>query len=106
MSDVIYRLGPVPGVSRDYRRLAAVMKSVSVVCIVDYPRSTGGEALRDVAHTLYGPNGFWEIASRGHGYVTAFSEEEFIERCGEANVEWIIPKEEGGMQKAEIGNGN
>lgn len=83
--------------SRDYKLLVELMKKSSVICIVDYTASnTIIPALRDIAHTIYyanenGSDCWLSIDARGLGYVTAWNEDLFIDRCKDANVEFLIP---------------
>ena len=79
--------------SRDYERLADLMQTQSVVCIVDY-----GNDCRDVAHTLWSPSndgkGIWQLSGRGIGYIYGWNREDFIQQCGRANVEIILPNDQ------------
>jgi len=66
------------------------------MCIVDYKFTADGTEynFRDVGQTVYfekNGNGTWQISSRGNGYLTAFTEEEFIALCDILHVEFIKP---------------
>ena len=76
--------------SRDYERLADIMQTQSVVCIVDYMKDC-----RDVAHTLWSPSedgrGIWQLSARGIGYIYAWGRDDFICKCKHLNVDIIFP---------------
>lgn len=74
--------------SRDYVRLAELARTSSIICILDY------ETHRDVARTNYASRGaseWWQVSARGIGYITAFSQEDFMALCEHANLEFIEP---------------
>jgi hypothetical protein len=79
--------------NRDYERLADIMQTQSVVCIVDYMKDC-----RDVAHTIWSPSedgrGIWQLSARGIGYVYAWGREDFICKCRHLNVDIIFPNAE------------
>ena len=80
--------------SRDYRRLAALAREVSVVCFVDYHFRGVEGVMRDVARTTYrriDGGDFFEVSARGTGYLSASTEEEFVKRCEGLNLEFIDP---------------
>lgn len=82
--------------SKDYVWLAQEMKKQSIICIVDYSFNSDGKEylFRDVGQTVYfekNGHGTWQISSRGNGYLTGFSEEEFIKLCEIRHVEIIKP---------------
>lgn len=76
--------------SLDYERLAELMQSQSVVCIVD---SSVGEDCRDIAHTIFTPSKkpVWQICCRGTCYVYAWDVAGFVSTCKNRNVEFIVP---------------
>lgn len=84
-----YQLGEYGG-SRNYELLATLALQQSIICIVDYDND-----IRDVARTIYQDhhgNGCWNVSSRGMGYITAFSKDEFLAACKRKNLEFIEPR--------------
>lgn len=83
--------------SRDYKLLVELMKKSSVICIVDYTAgNTIIPAVRRIANTAYtadddGNDCWWSISTIGICYVVAWGEDMFIDRCKDANVEFLIP---------------
>lgn len=79
--------------SRDYKRLAEVMKTQSVICIVDYFEC------RDICKARFqewSTRLVFDIGVRGHSYICGFTEAELIEQCEKLNVEVIFPDEQEG----------
>ena len=82
--------------SRDYKKLAKDMKNQSIICMIDYSVSVGGErkTFRDVGRTAYfdrGPNSLFSIYGRGASFLKAFNEDDFLSLCESLNVEFIQP---------------
>jgi len=93
--DVIMELANYGG-SKDYKRLAELARTKSIICIVNYRYSEDKPPLRDVAQTMFQKHrerDFFQISARGNGYVTAFSEDDFIRMCEIQDVEFIEPTE-------------
>lgn len=80
--------------SKDYTRLLDLMKTQSIICIVDY-----GTDCRDVAHTIFESyerhpdNPLMQVSARGIGYLHTNSPSEFIRQCEKYNLEFIEPEE-------------
>jgi len=76
--------------NREYEKLADMMLTQSVVCILDY-----GKDCRDVAHTLWNPTqdgrGIWQLSARGVTYIYAWDRNDFIGQCARQNVDIIFP---------------
>lgn len=83
-----YTLAATYSGSRDYALLAELACADSIICIVDY------EGHRDIARTNYmrrGDQEMWSVSARGIGYITAFSQKDFISLCEHRNLEFIVP---------------
>jgi len=84
-------------VSKDYKRLYTLSQNQRIVCFVNYGEDF---SVRDVAITqgITKEDGSMVIASRGVGYIasskvgTQTAEEDFIEACKLANLEFIDPQ--------------
>lgn len=78
--------------SRDYEKLADLMQSQSVICIVDY------DECRDVAKTMFEKlqtgRAVWQISTRGTCYIYVWSIDGFMKQCKHLNVEFIIPSKQ------------
>jgi len=76
--------------SKNYEKLADLMRENSVICIVcqygDY---------RDVAHTTFSRNSFggetFQVSARGIGYILAGNQDDFIKHCEIYKLEFIEP---------------
>jgi hypothetical protein len=83
--------------SRDYVRLAELMKQASVLCLIDFDTTPNGVRWRDFAKTRYCQESDlteeYEIISNRILYVLEGSVEKFACRCEERNVEFIVPEE-------------
>lgn len=80
--------------SRDYKRLARLARQTSVICIVEYKASNTSSPIRDVAQTQFIPHrgdGFYQICARDRGYVIASDEDEFVQLCEQARIEFLEP---------------
>ena len=70
----------------NYLELVELMRSSSIICVVDY------DHCRDVAHTIYRNTSAgeeFEVSVRGLGYITAFSEDDFITGCKSLNLRYL-----------------
>lgn len=79
---------PYP-MSSDYTFLARYIRLHPVACILDW------RDCRDLAEASAMPLGdghCYSVGVRGRAYIHAFSEEEFIERCRELDLEFIDPR--------------
>ncbi|MFP3637828.1 helix-turn-helix domain-containing protein [Paraburkholderia sp. SIMBA_054] len=80
--------------SQDYRRLAVLARTASIICTVDYHFRDVG-IVRDVGRTQYAlrrDEEIFEVSARGIGYVYAFGEDEFVALCAARNIEFIEPR--------------
>lgn len=78
--------------SRDYARLWELATAgTQVACLADY--TGGGETVfRDVCEVCLLRNNSVTIAARGHCYVHASNEADFISRCEVKHVEFLDPE--------------
>lgn len=78
--------------SRDYGRLWLLAQERSYVCIVDFPRTTDGPPLRDVAQSAQ----VVRVAAtcRGVEYASGETPEEFAHAATAVNLEWIAVRGE------------
>lgn len=81
--------------SRDYEKLADLMQSQSVICMVD---CYNGD-FRDICQTIFSPADIgiketWQISARGISYVYQWDRAGFIRQCERSNVEFIIPSKQ------------
>lgn len=73
--------------SRDYKLLVELVKEQNIACEVSY-----GKCLRTTAWVKKSPySGELAIRAYGVSYITANTDDEFMHKCWEANVEFIIP---------------
>lgn len=87
----IFKLSPNYRLSTDYHLLAKLARSDAIICALDY-----SDGCRDVAHTLYSPAShnepeLFQVSARGHGYIYAHGDGEFIKQCARANLGFLIP---------------
>jgi hypothetical protein len=74
--------------SRDYRRLAELAQQYSIICIVDR------DGTHDVGQTLFSSSmseKHWQVSSPGRCYVRASDIDDFVRRCQQVNLEFIVP---------------
>jgi hypothetical protein len=76
--------------SRDYARLAELMKTRTIVCFVKYSRIRSHVAQTMVSRTI-GEGYQLEIGSFDCCFASNSNETDFITRCAELNLEWIVP---------------
>jgi hypothetical protein len=76
--------------SRDYARLAELMKTRQIVCFVDYCKDCRDAASTQMLDCRRGDHTF-QVSARGTAYIYASSLGEFITQCTLANLEWIVP---------------
>lgn len=84
--------------SEDYELLYKLLQKQIIVCFIDYnsydKKYENQEPLYDVCTTQrHKPKEGWiNISSRGHGYLTARNKEEFIEECKLRKLKYIPPQ--------------
>jgi hypothetical protein len=76
--------------SKDYTRLAELMKTRSIVCFVDYFKDCRDAASTQMLQRRCGDYTF-QVSARGTAYIYAPSLAEFIAQCTRLNLEWIVP---------------
>ena len=82
--------------SRDYAELYRLAQEQSVICIANHIGIVESQlpTCRDVAQTVvYGE--MTQVSARGVCYLFGFDQEEFIQACERADVEFLPPEQAG-----------
>jgi hypothetical protein len=83
------------GTSKDYKALFKIVRSQSIICLVDFDSHAGsvggGHCSRDVARSIYTDDGLIQISARGTCYVWAKDVDDFVQQCEKQQLEWVVP---------------